>query len=100
MTAKLPKIASSTLSRRSQLAGSCPSNERSEAVVVTDSSGGVHDSRVKMTVKVMSKIEVYLDEDCRRTCQQMDDRIHSYLGVTAKRKTFVETLKNHVKKET
>ncbi|GMF19550.1 unnamed protein product [Phytophthora fragariaefolia] len=44
--------------------------------------GGVCEARVKMTVEVMGKLEEYLDEDCRHTCEQMPDRLRSDLGVT------------------
>ncbi|KAG2760890.1 hypothetical protein Pcac1_g27187 [Phytophthora cactorum] len=44
--------------------------------------GGVRGVRVKMTMKVMGKLEQYLDEDCRHTCEQMCDRVHSNLGVS------------------
>ncbi|KAG2908442.1 hypothetical protein PC114_g10477 [Phytophthora cactorum] len=33
--------------------------------------GGVRGVRVKMTMKVMGKLEQYLDEDCRHTCEQI-----------------------------
>ncbi|KAG2813893.1 hypothetical protein PC116_g12325 [Phytophthora cactorum] len=44
--------------------------------------GGVRGVRVKMAMKVMGKLEQYLDEDCRHTCEQMCDRVHSNLGVS------------------
>ncbi|GMF62147.1 unnamed protein product [Phytophthora fragariaefolia] len=44
--------------------------------------GGVRGARVKMTVEVMGKLEEYLDEDCRHTCEQMRDRLRNDLGVT------------------
>ncbi|GMF61246.1 unnamed protein product [Phytophthora fragariaefolia] len=44
--------------------------------------GGVCGARVKMTVEVMGKLEEYLDEDCRHTCEQMRDRLSSDLDVT------------------
>ncbi|GMF36567.1 unnamed protein product [Phytophthora fragariaefolia] len=44
--------------------------------------GGVRGARVKMTVEVMGKLEEYLDEDCRHTCELMRDRLRSDLDVT------------------
>ncbi|KAG4061622.1 hypothetical protein PC123_g3535 [Phytophthora cactorum] len=35
-----------------------------------------------MTMEVMGKLEQYLDEDCRHTCEQMRDRLRSDLGVS------------------
>ncbi|OWY92101.1 Transposase, partial [Phytophthora megakarya] len=75
----------------------------------------VHPKRTegaKMTIEVMGKLEEYLDEDCRHTCEQMRDRLHSNLSVSPKklhiekitmnktvnknkRKGFVEELEKH-----
>ncbi|GMF34454.1 unnamed protein product [Phytophthora fragariaefolia] len=44
--------------------------------------GGVRGAQVKMAVEVMGKLEEYLDEDCRHTCEQMRDRLRSDLDVT------------------
>ncbi|KAG3016394.1 hypothetical protein PC121_g5084 [Phytophthora cactorum] len=35
-----------------------------------------------MTMEVMGKLEQYLDEDCRHTCEQLCDRLRSDLGVS------------------
>lgn len=47
--------------------------------------GGVHPSRVKMTVAVMAKLEELVDEYYRMTCIDMRDRLHSGLGVSVSR---------------
>ncbi|KAG2978743.1 hypothetical protein PC120_g25258 [Phytophthora cactorum] len=73
---------------------------------------GVRGVRVKMTMEVMGKLEQYLDEDCRHTCEKMRDRLRSDLGVSLqettnregnmnkaenknKRKEFVNKLEKH-----
>ncbi|KAG2788680.1 hypothetical protein PC129_g9722 [Phytophthora cactorum] len=43
---------------------------------------GVRAARVKMTVEVMSKLEEYIDEDCRQTIPAMRDCLQADLGVT------------------
>ncbi|OWZ14134.1 Transposase [Phytophthora megakarya] len=80
---------------------------RAESTVDAVSADGVRDSRVKMSMEVMSKIEEYMDEDYRHTCQQMADRLCNDLGLRiekvttnnttnkAKRKGFVEALNKH-----
>lgn len=44
--------------------------------------GGLRQASVKIAVEVMSKLEEYLDEDCRMTLGQMSDRVQAELGVT------------------
>lgn len=42
---------------------------------------GVRPSRVKISVEVMSKLEEYIDDDCRLILNNMHDRLRSNLGV-------------------
>ncbi|OWZ05982.1 Transposase [Phytophthora megakarya] len=59
-----------------------PYSTARRAVLDADSEPKTHGGRVKMTVKVLGKLEEYLDEDCRHTCEQMRDRLRSDLSVS------------------
>ncbi|ETO67708.1 hypothetical protein F444_15400, partial [Phytophthora nicotianae P1976] len=54
--------------------------------------GGLRQASVKMTVEVMSKIEEYLDKDCRMTLEQMSDRLQAELGVTVSKRSIHRAL--------
>ncbi|KAG4049887.1 hypothetical protein PC123_g14857 [Phytophthora cactorum] len=63
--------------------------------------GGVRGVRVKMTMKVMGKLEQYLDEDCRHTCEQILKKLRiekvtmNKAENKNKRKEFVNKLEKH-----
>lgn len=70
------------------------------AILAADSEpkqqGGVRQARVKMTVEAMCKLEEYLDEDCRHTCEQLADRLKSDLGIVVGRSSVHRALQGMV----
>ncbi|KAG2765856.1 hypothetical protein PC129_g18608 [Phytophthora cactorum] len=94
-SAEQPTLASCERSRkartgtRSSRTMTCPRRAVLNADGEPTTHGGVRGVRVKMIMEVMGKLEQYLDEDCRHTCEQMCDRLRSDLGV------FVSTSSVH-----